>query len=357
VRHIGSFLLSIIFAPAIFLLTGAGLSAFGSTLSIGAKNPVLTAAAALGALLLAGLLYGILIMVRLSPIGPFLAGLGFLLASSWVLIDLTSYQQLFDLVQIDRAGSVGEQGLGFLLAVPLIATVFSPRRWRRYDTAEAQPGTYAPPAHAQQPGYPPGYPQQQYGQQAYRSAPDATRQMPAQPTMNDQTFTGLPDVAPPSLGYPKAGPLPTVALPPSPPPSPPPLPRRADQPQSAPQIHQAAAPPQPAQPAEPTTQLQASEPTTQLTPPRPPKPTEPPPYAQLTVPVPPVAPAPPAVSAPPMPPAPVAPPTPPVASAPPVVSVPAAAPPTAPVVPELPMPATEETIQLSADDPDRTQSV
>lgn len=66
-RHIGSFLLALVFAPAIFLLTGTGLSAFQTMwVSGGAPSAILDTAVAAGALLLASILYAILTMVRLS---------------------------------------------------------------------------------------------------------------------------------------------------------------------------------------------------------------------------------------------------------------------------------------------------
>jgi hypothetical protein len=58
VRHIGSFLLAAVFGPAIFLLTGTGLSAFESARRHAFVDDPLAPLAALGALLLAGLLYG-----------------------------------------------------------------------------------------------------------------------------------------------------------------------------------------------------------------------------------------------------------------------------------------------------------
>lgn len=201
-RHIGSFLLAMIFAPAIFLLTGTGLSAFGSSIEAGAINRIPGTAGALGALLLAGVLYAMLIMLRLSPIGPFLAGLGYLGMTGWALADKASYQDTFALLDIHLAGAVGIQGLGLLLGVPLVATVFSPRRWRRYPDAAAVAPAYGYQASPQYPAAQP-YPGQQH---RTANAPDPTRQFPAQPTMIGETQ--LPDVPAPSLRYPKAASVP-----------------------------------------------------------------------------------------------------------------------------------------------------
>ncbi|MDI1460472.1 hypothetical protein QEZ54_05780 [Catellatospora sp. KI3] len=201
VRHLGSLLLTLIFAPAIFLLTGTGLSAFNTTMAAGgAADAFLDAAAALGALLLAGILYAVLLLVRLSPVGPSLGGLAFLGTSAWALADGRSYQDTFALIDIHLAGAVGQTGLGVLLGVPLLATITSPRRWRRV----------ADPVQAFQ-----QYPPQQYRQPG--AAPDPTRQltsMPADPY-------ALPDIPAPSLHYPRPTPVaapagPTMPVPPGP---------------------------------------------------------------------------------------------------------------------------------------------
>jgi hypothetical protein len=172
VRHIGSFLLAAVFGPAIFLLTGTGLSAFESARRHAFVDDPLAPLAALGALLLAGLLYGLLVMVRLSPVGPGMTGIFLFGLSTWALVAPAAYDSAFASLGVDMGGAVGQWGLGFLLGVPLLATVTSPRRWHRLP----------------------------YGGDVYYAAPstlDSTRQMPAQPA-----YLTLPDVASPSLHYP-----------------------------------------------------------------------------------------------------------------------------------------------------------
>lgn len=186
-RHVGSLLVAVVFAPSIFLLTGTGLSAFNSALDDNKAVDPLGALAAFGALLLAGVLYGILVMARLSPLGPGLAGLAAFWMSGWAMFDIASYREAFARVDVHMGGSVGELGLGILLGVPLLATVTSARRWRKHEQVPPPPQTvrYFPARE----GYPP-------------QTPDPTRQLPAQPP-----YQPLPDVPPPSLHYPAAAPV------------------------------------------------------------------------------------------------------------------------------------------------------
>lgn len=191
-RHFGSLLLAAVFGPALFLLTGTGLSAFGSARSGTFIDDPLSTLAALGALLLGGILYGILVMVRLSPIGPGLAGLGLMGTSGWALIAPQSYDDTFSQLDVHMGGAVGQWGLGILLGVPLLATLTSPRRWRQTPYPVS-----APPLQYYYPQQP-GQPQAPQPQQQYRpSIPDPTKQMPVQPA-----YLTLPDIAAPSLGYP-----------------------------------------------------------------------------------------------------------------------------------------------------------
>lgn len=181
-RHIGSLLIALVVAPAVFLLTGTGLSAFESALDDNLAVDPLGAMAALGALILAGILYGILVMARLSPLGPGLAGFAAIGLSGWALADIASYESAFAQLDVHMGGAIGQLGLGILLGVPLVGTIFSSRRWRR---DEGQPI--------------PTYPQR----------PDPTWQMPA--------YQPPPDIAAPSLRYPDvAEPLPKRV--PNPPP-------------------------------------------------------------------------------------------------------------------------------------------
>lgn len=151
-RHLGSLLIALVFAPAVFLLTGTGLSAFASALDDNKAVDPLGAIAAFGALLLAGVLYGILVMARLSPLGPGLAGMAGVALSGWAMFDIAGYKAAFRLLDVHMGDAVGQWGLGVLLGVPLIGTLFSSRRWSRDDSPPPPPEppnrpVYYPPVH------------------------------------------------------------------------------------------------------------------------------------------------------------------------------------------------------------------
>jgi len=211
-RHFGSLLVAAVFAPSIFLLTGTGLSAFNSALDDNKVFDPLSSLAALGALLLAGILYGILVLARLSPLGPGLAGFAVWGVSGWALFDIEGYRDYFSQLDVHMGGSVGEMGLGILLGVPLLATLFSGRRWRR---SELQP---PPPIIG-----------------VARQPSDAPWLLPAAPVYQSSP---LPDIPPPSLRYPAAAafPAPPISAPPvsAPPASGPPWPPASPPPVSAP---------------------------------------------------------------------------------------------------------------------------
>ncbi|MEV0268640.1 hypothetical protein AB0H43_07685 [Hamadaea sp. NPDC050747] len=227
-RHLGSFLLALILAPIVYLLTGLGLSAFGQAVERGVDQRPLATVLALATLVVGGGVYAVLVMARLSPIGPALAGFFFLGMPAWPLVDPVSYHRVlddigarFNLLGVEILGIdvVGSSGLGVLLAVPLLATLASPRRWSRYDTRPAAQVAY--------PGYPAQPPAAYAGPTRYATQPEPVTEQ-------------LPDVAPPTLHYPRysapvAVPTPpaaaTVVLPPA---SGPPVPPSPPAPQPTP---------------------------------------------------------------------------------------------------------------------------
>jgi hypothetical protein len=89
-RHLLSFLLSVILAPLIFV--SAGFAQVKWTEQADASwQPALYA---LPAILAAGLLYSVLVLVRLSPVGTFLAGLAFFGLGMWSLFEANSLQDV-----------------------------------------------------------------------------------------------------------------------------------------------------------------------------------------------------------------------------------------------------------------------
>jgi hypothetical protein len=130
-RHLFSVLLALVLAPLIYL--SAGLSAIKFTDARGpGQGVVLPALLALAAALFAGGLYALLLMSRLSPAGPVLAGLLYLGVTLWTLFDVQGFTgatpyELFGVRGLVRVPA----GFGTaLLAVPLLVTVFNGGRWR-----------------------------------------------------------------------------------------------------------------------------------------------------------------------------------------------------------------------------------
>jgi hypothetical protein len=271
-RHLGSFLLAVVLAPIVYLLTGVGLSAFGQATSRGVEERPMATVLSVATLAVAGGVYAVLVMARLSPIGPALAGFMFLATPAWLLLDPTSYVNAvntldarFKILGVEILGIdlVGRSGVGVLLAIPLIATLASPRRWSRYANR--------PPAEV---AY---YPQQTGYQQPYPHA-GQTRSL-------DPVTESLPDIEPPTLHYPKAGsaqarppaPNPPAAAPAAPtviltpaPPSPvstPPVAAAAAA--SAPLAPPVSAPPVSAPPAAPKPAVPPADATSLIVPPKP----------------------------------------------------------------------------------------
>jgi len=133
VRHVVSILLALIFAPTILVLVDIGLSGVDSARWGSFTDDPIGPLAALGMLFLAGLIYGALVMVRLSPVGPGFAGLAMMVISSWAVLDPSSYYETLGRIDVHMGGAVGQWGLGMLLGAPLVATLTSPRRWRNEE--------------------------------------------------------------------------------------------------------------------------------------------------------------------------------------------------------------------------------
>ena len=151
-RHLLSVLLSLVLAPLVYVASGYSAAQFGEANANG-QIDITPAALALTAAVAAGGLYALLVMARLSPVGPALAGLLYLGVTLWALLSRASFE---DTVPADLLGAEGALhapvGAGTtLLSIPLLLTVVSSRRWRR--TAEPPPaGSYdAAPDHADAP--------------------------------------------------------------------------------------------------------------------------------------------------------------------------------------------------------------
>jgi hypothetical protein len=126
-RHLWSLVLSLVLTPLIYVSAGLSAVKFGEARGLG-----ITAGVGLLAAFVAGALYAVLVMVRLSPVGPIVAGLIYLGVTFWSVLDRSGFEGV---MPADIAGEEGllhvPVGMGTaLLAAPLLLTVFSSRRWR-----------------------------------------------------------------------------------------------------------------------------------------------------------------------------------------------------------------------------------
>ena len=150
-RHLVSLVLGVIAAPMIYILAGVANSKLFEHFLDDNKDFV-TLAVGLACILAAGGLYSVLVLARLSPVGTVLAGLILFVPSMWVLFDAAGFDKLLPAKFLGVPGAL-QNGAGpmFLLAaVPLLATVFSPRRWRSSAQSSAPAAFNAAPAYATQ---------------------------------------------------------------------------------------------------------------------------------------------------------------------------------------------------------------
>jgi hypothetical protein len=136
-RHLLSLALALVLIPLIYIATGYGLV---RSAKVGAGSLDLgTGVAAVAAFAVAGSLYAVLMLARLSPAGLVLGGLALLGASVWAFFGTRSFLDTMPSSLLGQRGvMLAAAGSGAVLAVPLLATVASPRRWRRGD----EPGGY-----------------------------------------------------------------------------------------------------------------------------------------------------------------------------------------------------------------------
>jgi hypothetical protein len=158
-RHLLSLLLAIVLTPVVFVASGYANIKFVEATAGGKVVPALLAVAAI---LVAGLAYSVLVLARLSPVGTVLAGLALLGVVMWALVDPASYLDVTPdkVLGVNGLLTAPINGVTAVLAVPLILTIASPRRWRRYaNRPVAGPASAAPayPTQAGAPTYSPSY--------------------------------------------------------------------------------------------------------------------------------------------------------------------------------------------------------
>jgi hypothetical protein len=157
-RHIVSIVLSMIFAPIIYILTGVGMVKFaenGGTVASGQSNNWTDVGVAAGSIVVAGALWAVLTMVRMSPLGPLIAGLVLIGAEIWGLQSPADLVKLFgtSVMGVSGAAEAPLNGPALLMAIPMLATIFSARRWRGKDKLVATPSAY-PATYNAGPNYP-----------------------------------------------------------------------------------------------------------------------------------------------------------------------------------------------------------
>src|SRR3954470_5267926 len=196
-RHLGSIVVSLLLGPIVYVLTGVGLVRLAAASGDWYSTDPQPVAIGLGALVGAGVLYAILVLVRLSPLGPVLVGLGYLGLTAWGLLRPDSLTGLIPAHYVGSAGVTGGPtfGVSLLLAVPLLATIRRPRRWRRRpdavgpsteDTAAGDP-TSAGPSYPNYPGAPIYTPPAPTPAPATREQPERGEQTTALPVPNAPT--------------------------------------------------------------------------------------------------------------------------------------------------------------------------
>jgi len=163
-RHLGSLVLSIVLAPIIWALTGYGIGEVSRHVAVFGGEFTFRLAGGIIALVGAALMLAVLLLLRLSPVGPLVVGLTYIGVSFWALSDLASFSDALNYEVFGQGAATlnPATGIGLIVGVLLVLTALSPRRWRRHDRPAAlyagAPGyTGAPYPGAGPAGYQPAH--------------------------------------------------------------------------------------------------------------------------------------------------------------------------------------------------------
>ncbi|HKD98255.1 MAG TPA: hypothetical protein VKB69_11695, partial [Micromonosporaceae bacterium] len=159
-RHLGSIALSIVLTPVMFFLAGYGEVKLADGIAAD-KNWTNIAIGAV-ALLAASGAFAVMVLPKLSPLGPVIAGVIFLALSLWAIVSPTGITKILKPSTLNGALDAPLGTLTLFVCVPLFATIFSPRRWRGADKPAAAVAGY--PNYQQASPYP--APSDPYGQPA-----------------------------------------------------------------------------------------------------------------------------------------------------------------------------------------------
>jgi hypothetical protein len=188
-RHVLSLVVALVLMPVIYVTALISTARLGDATGAGSLTAG-PAAIGLFAAVISGGLYAVLVMTRLSPVGPALAGLAYLGLTVGAVLDPNAVPGLLrDAVKGMPDGSVLAPATTALLAVPLLATVFSLRRWRRRADG-AQKGynaapEYPPAPDSATPAYEPSVPSLSDYRPSYYTPPSSpTSTTATMPTMD-----------------------------------------------------------------------------------------------------------------------------------------------------------------------------
>src|SRR6266705_1284652 len=112
-RHLGSIALSLVLAAGVYVLVGIE----------SVKHDYTGRAIGVFALLVAGALYMLLVLPRISPLGPLLAALAYLGFEGWLLVPGVKVPSVLEHTLLGARGALvapALYGLPVLLAVPLL---------------------------------------------------------------------------------------------------------------------------------------------------------------------------------------------------------------------------------------------
>jgi hypothetical protein len=225
-RHLGSLVLSVISAALIYVLAGVAASKWTEgALAKGSTDKYTALTVCVVAAVVAGGLYALLMLARLSPLGLVIAGLALGGVALWAFFNPSNFSSVMpdDLAGVKDAGVAAAGPFTLVLSVPLLLTVFSGRRWRRWSDAPAGVApapNYSPPP-VSPAGYgassfnAPSYPAPSAPEPAYAPPPTYT---PAAPMYNSPVSPAFAPPPPAAGSRSAAGG--GISFPPIPPPSP-----------------------------------------------------------------------------------------------------------------------------------------
>src|SRR5437763_14051075 len=133
-RHLGSIVMSLVLAAGVYVLVGIGAGRLsGALITDEVRHDYASQAIGAVALLAAGALFLLLVLPRISPLGPLLAGLVYVGLQAWEILAPAKFGETFRPTLLGVHGALSIPvvfGIPLLLAVPLLGTVLSPQRWR-----------------------------------------------------------------------------------------------------------------------------------------------------------------------------------------------------------------------------------